>query len=85
MDKVSISKLISFSRYQIKCVIKSFFRQVMASQALRLFLNQPLKQSLTGKKEVKTNIQKFDYIENKKSFLDEIKDIFHSFQRAIIW
>ena len=57
----------------------------MASQALRLFLNQPLKQSLTGKKEVKTNIQKFDYIENKKSFLDEIKDIFHSFQRAIIW
>ena len=24
-------------------------------------------------------LQKFDYLENKKSFLDEIKDIFHSF------
>ena len=79
MDKVSISHLISFSRYQIKCVIKSFFRQVMTSQTLTFFLNQPLKQSLTGKKEVKTNIQKFEYIENRKSFLEEIKNIFHSF------
>ena len=25
------------------------------------------------------------YLENEKSFLDEIKNIFHSFQRAIIW
>ena len=79
MDKVPISHLISFSRYQIKCVIKSFFRQVMTSQTLTFFLNQPLKQSLTGKKEVKTNIQKFEYIENRKSFLEEIKNIFHSF------
>ena len=31
------------------------------------------------KKERKTNIQKFEYLENKKSFLDEIKNIFHSF------
>ena len=30
-------------------------------------------------------IQKFDYLENEKSFLDEIKNIFHSFCRAIIW
>ena len=30
-------------------------------------------------------IQKFEYLENKKSFLDEIKNIFHSFWRAIIW
>ena len=29
-------------------------------------------------------IQKFEYLENKKSFLDEIKRIFHSFWRAII-
>ena len=29
--------------------------------------------------------QKFEYFENKKSFLDEIKNIFHSFWRAIIW
>ena len=28
--------------------------------------------------------QKFEYLENEHSFLDEIKNIFHSFQRAII-
>ena len=42
--------LYFFSRYQIKCVIKSLFRQVVTSQTLRFFLNQPLKQWLTGKK-----------------------------------
>ena len=30
-------------------------------------------------------IQKFDYLMNEKSFLDEIKSIFHSFWRAVIW
>ena len=29
-------------------------------------------------------IQKFEYLKNEKSFLDEIKNIFHSFRRAII-
>ena len=32
----------------------------------------------TGKKG-KTNIQKLEYFEKEKSFLDEIKIIFHSF------
>ena len=32
-----------------------------------------------GEKEGKTEIQKFEYLENEKSFLDEIKRIFHSF------
>ena len=31
------------------------------------------------------NYKKFEYLENEKSFLDEIKNIFHSFWRAIIW
>ena len=36
--------------------------------------DQPLKQWLTGrKKEGKTEIQKFEYLENKKSFLDETR------------
>ena len=26
-----------------------------------------------------------EYLEDEKSFLDEIKNIFHSFWRAIIW
>ena len=30
-------------------------------------------------------IQKFEYLENEKNFLDEIKNIFHSFWRSIIW
>ena len=30
-------------------------------------------------KEVKAEIQKFEYLENEKSFLYEIKSIFHSF------
>ena len=38
IDKVSISHLISFSRYQTQFVIKSLFRQMMTSQTLRLFL-----------------------------------------------
>ena len=42
--------LISFSRYQLKCVIKFLFRQLMTSQTLRFFLDQPLKQWLTGRK-----------------------------------
>ena len=75
MDKASMSHFTSFSRYQTKCVIKSLFRQVMTSQTLRFFLNQPLKQWLTGKKEGKTKIQKFKYLKNEKGFLDEIKNI----------
>ena len=31
------------------------------------------------KKEGKAKIQKSEYLENKDSFLDEIKNIFHSF------
>ena len=38
-----------------------------------------------GEKEGKMEIQKFKYLENEKSFLDEIKNVFHSFWRAIIW
>ena len=30
-------------------------------------------------------LQKFEYLENEKSFFDEIKSIFHSFWKAIIW
>ena len=47
MDKISMPPLIS---YQTKYAIKSLFRQVMMSQTLIFFLNQPLKQWLTRKK-----------------------------------
>ena len=32
-----------------------------------------------GEKEGKTEIQKSEYLENEKSFLDEIRNIFHRF------
>ena len=32
-------------------------------------------------KEGRTEIQKIEYLENEKSFLDEIKNILHSFKK----
>ena len=79
MDKVSMSYLFSFLRYQTKYV-KFLFRELMTSQTLRFIFDQPLKQWLTGReKDGKTEIQKFEYLENKESLLDAIKNIFHSF------
>ena len=40
---------------------------------------------MADREEEETKIQKLEYLENKKSFLDEIKNIFHIFWRAIIW
>ena len=34
--------------------------------------------------EEKSEIQKFEYLEKAKSFLDEIRSIFHNYLRAII-
>ena len=42
----------------------------------------PFESGKSGKEEEK--IQKFEYLENEKSFLDATKSIFHSFWRAII-
>ena len=41
----------------------------------------PFESGKSGKEEEK--IQKFEYLENEKSFLDEIKNIFRSFWSAI--
>ena len=79
MDKVSMSYLFSLSRYQPKCVIEFLFKQLITSQNLTFIFNQPLKQWLTRRKRGKTEIQKLEYLENEKYFLDEIKNIFHSF------
>ena len=68
--------LFCYSRYETKCVIKFIFR---------LIFSYPPEQRSTVKKEGKTEIQKSEYLENKKSFLDEIKSIFHNNLSAIIW
>ena len=85
MGKISMSYLFSFSGCQTKCVIVFLFTQLMTSWTLRFIFDHPVKQWLTGRKRGKREIQKIKYLENEKSFLDEIKSIFHSFWRAIIW
>ena len=79
MDKVSMSYLFCFPRYQTKCVIKFLFRQLMMSQTLRFILDQPLKQWLTGRKRGEDRNIKTEYHENEKDFLNKIKNVFHSF------
>ena len=49
----------------------------MMSLILKFIFDHPLKQLPTGREnERKTNIQNFKYLQNEKSFLDEIKSIF---------
>ena len=43
----------------------------------------PFESGKCGKEGKK--LQKFEYLENKSSFLDEVKNTFHNFWRAIIW
>ena len=55
---------------------------------LRLTFDHRLEHWLTGGKEGKREIQKFEYLEYEKSFLDEIKIIFCYFcyfLLSIIW
>ena len=75
MDKVSMSHLISFSRYQTKCAIK--FLTVDGIINFKIFLVSTSKAMADReKKEGKTKKQKFKYLKNKKSFLVEIKNFF---------
>ena len=40
---------------------------------------------MADRERKKMKILKFEYLKNEKSFLDEIKNIFHSFSRIIIF
>ena len=50
-----------------------------------IYLQTNSKAMEDGEKEGRTKVQKYEYRKNKKRFLDELKNIFHSFERAIIW
>ena len=80
-----MSYLFSFSGYQTKCVIEFLLRQLMTSWTLRFTFDHPQSNGRQVEKEGRTEIQKIEYLENEKSFLDEIKSNFHGFWRAIIW
>ena len=70
------------------CNIKWFLSFANLCQPIHEIMNYsifvcPFESGKCGKKGKR--LQKFECLENKKSFLDEIKSIFHSFRRAIIW
>ena len=73
-----MSHIFSFSRYQTKCVIKSIFRGIL------IYLESSFKPMVDRKKlsEGKLEIQKIECLENEKSFLDEIKSIFHNYLKT---
>ena len=50
-NKVSMSYLLSFSRYQTKCVIEFLFRQLMASQTFKIYLQSSSKEMADREKK----------------------------------
>ena len=44
----------------------------------KVYLGSSSRSMADGEKEGKMEIQKSEYLENEKNFLDEIKNIFHS-------
>ena len=67
----------SFPSQDIK---HNVFRQLMTSYTLRFMLDQALKQWLTRRKRGEDgNTKKMNISRTKKSFLNEIKNIFNSF------
>ena len=52
----------------------------MTSKTLRFIFDQTIKQWLTGRKRGMMEIQKFEYLENEKSFLDEIKTYLNGYR-----
>ena len=83
MDKVSVSHLFLSQDIEQNMLLSSYLdnwwpRKLYYFSWINLWSN-----GWQGKK--KTKIQKLEYLENEKSFLDEIKNIFQSFWRAITW
>ena len=77
---------ISFQWLKILLVTLLFFifEYIFLKQFVKLLIVKytcllNFQQWLRGRKIGKTEIQKFEHLENEKSFLDEIKNIFHSF------
>ena len=50
------------------------------SQTFEIYPGSISKAMADRQKEGKTKVQKFEYLEKKKRFLDEIKNIFHIFE-----
>ena len=69
MNKVSMSYLFSFSRYQTKYVIKFLFRRLMTSLTLRSIFHHSLKEWPTGRKRAEVgNIKNSNISRTKRAF-----------------
>ena len=68
----NVKKFLSFPKIPSANLCKSIYDITNYSTSICPF--ESGKYAKEGK-----NLQKFKYLENKKSFLDEIKNIFHSF------
>ena len=65
----------------LSCYLDSWWRC-----KLKIFLGSTSKATADReKKNRRRKCQKFEYLENEKIFFSEIKNIYHSFWRAIIW
>ena len=51
----------------------------IADTSFKIYLGSSSKAMADREKKRKMEVQKIKYLENEKSFLDEIKNIFHSF------
>ena len=78
MDKVSVPYLFCFSRYQRKFVFSSYLDDWWRYKLLDLSLMTLKSNEQQGEKERRMEIEKFEYLEKGKNFLDEI-NIFQSF------
>ena len=76
MDKVPLPYLFSFSKYQTKVLISSVGNVIN----FKIYLRSTFKAMADREKRSKTVIQKFEYLENEKSFFDKIKNIFIVFE-----
>ena len=70
-----MSYLFPFSRYQIKCVIKFLFRQLMTSKTLRFISIRSLKQWSIERKIWEDKNTKIWIFQEWKDLLDETESI----------
>ena len=65
-------------------LLSSYLDKWWHQTLIRFIFNHPLNQWLTEGKRGEDGNKKFEYLENQKSFFNEIKSIFHIFWRTII-
>ena len=82
MDKASMSYLFPSQDIKQNVLLSSYLDNWWHHDLFSIILYSNGQQV---EKEGRTEIQKIEYLKNKKSFLDEMKSIFHSFWSAIIW